>query len=90
MHESGFTIALTEGAEVVVHAPNGRNVSAETGDAPVVTWQTDAWCETDGAAMPLPSWDGEALDYEAAVEALWPAADSGTSSTPPAASARFP
>ncbi|HVT06967.1 MAG TPA: DUF222 domain-containing protein [Polyangia bacterium] len=76
VHEAGFTLTLTDGAEVVVHAPNGRNVSAETSDLPVVTWQTDAWHEAGGSAIPIPSWDGEPVDYDAAVDALWPAAES--------------
>lgn len=73
VHEAGFTLTLTESAQVLVRAPSGQNVSAETFAAPLVDWNSMRRDEATGETMRPPSWDGEPLDYSAAVDALWPA-----------------
>jgi Domain of unknown function (DUF222)/HNH endonuclease len=67
VHEGGFSITMNDNAEVVVSAPRGQDVSAEAPDD-LVEWRTIAW--NDPTPMPLPLWDGEAVDYDAAVDAL--------------------
>ncbi|HVT06127.1 MAG TPA: DUF222 domain-containing protein [Polyangia bacterium] len=75
VHEGGFTLSLTDAAEVRVRARDGRDVSAETSHASIVDWRTDGWGDDDRHAetVPVPSWDGEPLDYSAAVDAMLPA-----------------
>jgi hypothetical protein len=67
VHEGGFSIALTDAAEVVVTAPSGRSVSAE---APAVEWRNDVWDDPSPSPM-SPPWDGEPVDYDSAVDALY-------------------
>ncbi len=74
VHEGGFTISLTDAAQVVVCSPNGRNVSAETPDAPTIEWPGLDWSGQERTFMPVPEWDGDPVDYDAAVDALWAAA----------------
>jgi hypothetical protein len=81
VHEGGFTIAMNEDAEVVVTAPSGRPVSAETPEA--VQWTQSVWDEPGLPTMPPPDWDGEPFDYDDAVDGLWPP----TSSLPAGTSA---
>lgn len=71
VHEGGFTIAMTDNAQVVVAAPGGHRVSAETPDA--VDWSQSVWDDPGIPAMSPPDWDGEPFDYDDAVNGLWPA-----------------
>jgi hypothetical protein len=73
VHEGGFTIAMSAEAQVIVRAPGGRSVSAETPDGTVVDWRVDDWNAARPAALAIPAWDGEPPDYDGAVDALWPA-----------------
>ena len=72
VHEGGFSIALDDGA-VVVTAPTGRRVSAETGEAVTVEWPTLDTVGRERPIIPIPTWDGDSVDYDRAVDALWPA-----------------
>jgi len=80
VHEGGFTITMNDAAEVLITAPTGRNVSAETPDG-IVAWRRSNW--DDANPVSPPSWDGAPVDYDAAVDALWVV-------SPPGASACFP
>jgi Domain of unknown function (DUF222)/HNH endonuclease len=71
VHEGGFSVSLDDAA-VVVTAPTGRRVSAETSDAATVEWPTLDWTGREPAVMPIPTWDGGSVDYDSAVDALWP------------------
>jgi hypothetical protein len=73
VHEGGFSISLTDEAEVVVRAPDGRDVSAETRDDAAVEWRDYDWTAPGAEVMPVPSWNGEPIDYEWATDALWAA-----------------
>ncbi len=88
VHEGGFTISLTDTAEVLVRSP-GRNVSAETPNAPTIEWPTLDWSGRERTFMPVPDWDGDPVDYDAAVDALWAAVVLGRA-TPRVASAHSP
>jgi hypothetical protein len=79
IHEGGFSLVLTSEGEVEVHTPRGERLPAQpslTVDLGAVDWRNDRW-EGDGgvgvevdAWTAMPSWDGEPVDYEAAVGAL--------------------
>jgi hypothetical protein len=71
VHEGGFTIALNANAEMVVTAPTGRRVSAET-PTDAVQWTQSIWDDPGLATMSPPDWDGEQFEYEDAVNGLWP------------------
>jgi hypothetical protein len=62
-----------------VTAPSGRRVSAETRNEGAVKWTQSAWDDPGPGPMPVPDWDGEPVDYEAAADALWPPGDSALS-----------
>ena len=77
VHEGGFSIRLTDANEVEVRTPDGRRLPGTPEldlDRGVVDWREgagiggaiDAWTAT-------PSWDGEPVDYEAAVGSLFDA-----------------
>jgi Domain of unknown function (DUF222)/HNH endonuclease len=79
VHEGGFRVSLTAGAEVEVWMPDGRRLPATprlATDPGTLDWLAGEWDPRDGArprmdgALPLPIWDGEPPDYEAAVDAL--------------------
>ena len=79
VHEGGFHVSLTAGAEVEVWTPDGRRLPAVPRLAPdpgTIDWLDGAWDPRDGTRpsfdgpLPLPIWDGEPPDYEAAVDAL--------------------
>jgi hypothetical protein len=79
VHEGGFTIRLNESAEVIVTVPGGTSVSGESNDPGPIDWPTPDWSGREHRFMPLPLWDGDAVDYDAAVDVLWPAAESSGS-----------
>jgi hypothetical protein len=79
VHEGGFRVTLTADAEVEVWTPDGRRLPAIPRLAPdpgTLDWLGGDWDPRDGArpsmdgALPLPIWDGEPPNYEAAVDAL--------------------
>ena len=79
VHEGGFRVSLTADAEVEVWTPDGRRLPAIPRLAPdpgTLDWLGGEWDPRDGARpamdgpLPLPIWDGEPPDYEAAVDAL--------------------
>jgi hypothetical protein len=79
VHEGGFRVSLAANAEVEVWTPEGRRLPAVPRLAPdpgTIDWLDGAWDPRDGARpiidgpLPLPIWDGEPPDYEAAVDAL--------------------
>ena len=79
VHEGGFRVSLTAEAEVEVWTPDGRRLPATPRLAPdrgAIDWLEGAWDPRDGprpatdGPLPLPIWDGEPPDYEAAVDAL--------------------
>jgi 5-methylcytosine-specific restriction endonuclease McrA len=79
VHEGGFRVSLTAEAEVEVWTPGGRRLPAVPRlepDPGTFDWLGGEWDPRDGArpstdgALPLPLWDGEPPDYEAAVDAL--------------------
>ena len=81
IHEGGFSLRLTAGAEVEVHAPGGKRLPAQPtldADPGPVDWCSDWWDGVGGASASIdawtttPSWGGEPVDYEAAVDALLP------------------
>ncbi|HXJ19730.1 MAG TPA: DUF222 domain-containing protein [Polyangia bacterium] len=74
VHEGGFSLTTNDAAEVTITAPTGRNVSAETAQDAVVEWRDSSWDDRGPSPMPLPDWDGEPVDYDAAVDAAWPTA----------------
>ncbi|HXU62279.1 MAG TPA: DUF222 domain-containing protein, partial [Polyangia bacterium] len=53
VHEGGFTITMTADAQVLVIAPTGRPVSAET-PADVVAWTQSVWDDPGLPTMPPP------------------------------------
>ncbi len=73
IHEGGFSIRLAASGEVQVHAPGGAPLTRNS-DAPNdvggVVWNSDWWDSDVDAHLATPSWDGESVDYEAAVGAL--------------------
>lgn len=83
VHEGGFSIAMDATGEVAVTLPSGRRISAETRDDGAVHCSQSVWDDPGPGLMPVPDWDGEPVDYESAVNAIWPV-------TQPAASAHFP
>jgi hypothetical protein len=79
VHEGGFRVSLTDEAEVEVWTPGGHRLPALprlTPDAGTIDWLDGAWDPRDGTRpsndgpLPLPIWDGEPPDYEAAVDAM--------------------
>jgi hypothetical protein len=79
VHEGGFRVSLTADAEVEVWTPDGRRLPAVPTLAPdpgTIDWLDGTWDPRDGTRpaidgpLPLPIWDGEPPDYEAAVDAL--------------------
>jgi hypothetical protein len=74
VHEAGFSIAMGATGEVVVTAPTGRRVSAEMQDIEAVRWTQSVWDDPGPGPMPVPDWDGEPVDYDEAVNSIWPAA----------------
>ncbi|MES1208279.1 MAG: DUF222 domain-containing protein, partial [Pseudomonadota bacterium] len=66
VHEGGFTISLTDAAEIQVRSPSGRNVSAETPAAHTIEWPTLDWSGRERTFMPVPDCDGDPVDYDAA------------------------
>jgi hypothetical protein len=72
-------VSLTADAEVEVWTPDGRRLPAIPRlepDPGTLDWLGGEWDPRDGVrpstdgALPLPIWDGEPPDYEAAVDAL--------------------
>jgi hypothetical protein len=83
VHEGGFTLSLSAAAEVEVRTPEGVLLATQPGLAPdlgAVDWNGDWWNMDGGgggdvaidAWTATPAWDGEPVDYEAAVGALVP------------------
>ncbi|HEY4183910.1 MAG TPA: DUF222 domain-containing protein [Polyangia bacterium] len=79
VHEGGFEVRFTRGGEIDVWTPEGRRLPAvpRFGPAPdAFAWVDGGWDIRDGerpygdGAFPLPIWDGEPIDYGAAVDAL--------------------
>ena len=71
--------SLTADADVEVWTPDGRRLPAVPSLAPdphTTEWLDGAWDPRDGerpaidGPVPLPIWDGDPPDYEAAVDAL--------------------
>jgi hypothetical protein len=82
VHDGGFTLSLTDTAEVVVRSPEGRNASPETIDAPTLEWPTLDWSGRERTFMPVPEWDGEPVDYDGAVDAMWPTTSESPATRP--------
>lgn len=74
VHEGGFSIAMAATGDVVVTAPTGRPVPAEMHDHEAVQWRQSVWDDPGPGPMPVPDWDGEPVDYDEAVNSIWPAA----------------
>ena len=79
VHEGGFRVSLCADAAVEVWTPEGRRLPATPRlepDPGTLDWLGGEWDPRDGARpqidgpLPLPIWDGEPPDYEAAVDAL--------------------
>ena len=74
VHEGGFTLSLTATADVEVRTPGGACLPSHpvlTGDERAIEWQTNWWGNAAvDAWTATPSWDGEPVDYDAAVGAL--------------------
>jgi hypothetical protein len=79
IHEGGFSVQLAADGEVEVRAPGGALLSPTpdaSDDVGGVVWNNDWWggdvfgrVECDAHAA-TPSWDGDSVDYDAAVGAL--------------------
>ena len=72
VHEGGFTIALTDDANVEVRTPSGRLLPAAPPLAPddgAVEWNGDWWTAGDHFAPPPSSWHGD-VDYHETVGSL--------------------
>jgi len=76
IHEGGFSLRLTAEGEVDVRTPAGARLPAQPPlavDPGPIDWRNDWW---EGGTARLdawtatPSWDGEPIDYEAAVDAM--------------------
>jgi hypothetical protein len=82
LHEGGFSVELTEDGQVVVRTPQGVPIPAQpalAADVDSVDWDGDWWQGSQGdttigtatdAWTATPTWDGEAVDYDAIVGAL--------------------
>ena len=73
VHEGGFSVALDDAGAVIVSSPTGRRVSAETSDAVTVEWPALRWSAGERITIPIPTGDGDPVDYDSAADALWPA-----------------
>lgn len=84
VHEGGFDIRIGADAQVIVRAPDGAALSATpdlAADPGALQWRNDWWDgppqRTEAAIdvdewTTLPTWDGDAVDYDSAVEAMLP------------------
>lgn len=74
VHEGGFVLAVREGTEVTVHAPDGTRLPAVPVLAPdpgAVEWVDDGWSsDSTSTPVPFPAWDGEPVDYDATLGVL--------------------
>jgi hypothetical protein len=84
LHEGGFSVDLMGNGEVEVRTPQGVPIPAQpalAADLDSVCWDGDWWHGQSDVATnawtATPTWDGEAVDYEAVIGAL-------VSSAPPA------
>jgi hypothetical protein len=69
IHEGGFSLRLAANGGVEVRAPGGEILSTAAQvpeDVGGVVWHSGSW----DADIATPSWDGEPVDYDAAVGAL--------------------
>ena len=75
IHEGGFSLRLTAEGEVDVRTPAGARLPAQpplAADPGPIDWRND-WWESSAridAWTATPSWGGESVDYEAAVDAM--------------------
>jgi hypothetical protein len=72
VHEGGFTIALTDGANVEVRTPSGSllpQVPPLAPDSGAVEWNGDWWTAGDHFAPPAPSGYGD-VDYHETIASL--------------------
>ena len=77
LHEEGFSLRLTETGEVDVWTSGGASIPAVPplpADSGSVDWNSGWWPGGAGVAIDAwtatPTWDGEPVDYEAAVGAI--------------------
>ena len=80
VHEGGFSIALEASGEVAVRGPGGADLghrhptpASVRQDDDLVLWMTD-WLRPGAKAIDAwtatSSWDGDAVDYGAAIDAM--------------------
>jgi hypothetical protein len=73
VHEGGFTIALTDGANAEVRTPSGALLPAVpplTPDSGAVEWNGDWWSAGDQFAASYPSGYGDPVDYHETIASL--------------------